>query len=132
MRLLAISLVLLFALQSAAGMSSSIVGKVHGAAGEPVPKATLILSSDHLERAVAKDDGSFRVSIQPGMYDVIVFRDGFEPWCYTHLQVEVGQTVRLDVGLQTSTTTREVYIDQPRPEDLADENAVLRAMEEPP
>jgi hypothetical protein len=112
-------IVTLLLVSFAAGAQTSRVGAtLEGTVSDPtggrIPKAEVRLRNIDLQqfRTIATDErGFFRTSELPvGTYEVFVENPGFAPYHHAGVTFQVGQTVRLDVVLQTAGITTEVTV----------------------
>jgi len=81
-----------------------IGGVVRDASGSGIPGATLTvtnLATHAATTATSSADGSYAVSVAPGVYSVAVLIKGFGPQSQKDLKVDAGASVTADFGLQT-------------------------------
>src|SRR5271166_5969621 len=95
--------------------AGTITGIVFDASGAVVPHATVTLrnAGTGLTRAVkAGDHGQFVFTpLQVGTYEVTVEADGFETLVQGNLELQVQQTLNLDLRLKVGSATQRVVVD---------------------
>jgi hypothetical protein len=91
-----------------------ITGRVTDSSGAAVPGASVTLTStatNAVRNAVSTDSGDYTFpSVAPGSYNVKVERTGFKAAASSNLEVQVQQTVRLDVTLQVGQVSESVEV----------------------
>ncbi|HEY5350643.1 MAG TPA: TonB-dependent receptor, partial [Candidatus Lustribacter sp.] len=97
---------------------ATISGSVHDGAGAPVPSARVILNGPTTQTTTTGADGSFSVSVPPGIYRVAIDKGGYNPVALADITAAAGTATPLAVtmtqasleSLQTigkvTTTTR--------------------------
>jgi carboxypeptidase family protein len=120
-------LLLLFCLpQLAVGQTASISGTVTDptAAVLSHAKVTARNLATHVSRSTATNgSGSYQImSLDPGVYDVLVEQPGFKTVTYSRLELTVGQVQKLNPMLVPSATPETVMVigDEVAPVDLDD------------
>ena len=86
--------------------SGAVTGKITAADGnQPLGGATIFITGTQ-SGALSRTDGTYRIALRPGRYEV---RVRFIGWTGTHDSVTVaaGQTVAKDFALERSPTTLE-------------------------
>jgi iron complex outermembrane receptor protein len=81
-----------------------ISGVVRDASGAGVPGASLTIinqSSNATQTATSATDGSYSVSVAPGVYSVAAYVKGFARQTHRGLRVDAGASVTADFALQT-------------------------------
>ena len=110
--------VILVAALSAAALSAQTLGEITGrvsdASNANVPGATITLtnvSTNAVRSTVSTDSGDYTFpSVAPGFYNVKTEKQGFKAGESKNLEVQVQQTVRLDVSLQVGQISELVEI----------------------
>ncbi len=94
--------------------TASIVGTVRDSSGAVVPKITIQVRNEatNISRtATSSASGDYSVPLlQPGIYEVSANAPGFRKVAYSHITLEVNQTVRVDVGLTLGGLQSEVQV----------------------
>jgi hypothetical protein len=94
--------------------TGSIVGRVTDRTAAAVPGSVVKVRNEgtNLIRTVTSQaDGEYTVAdLAPGTYDVTVAKEGFRTGTKTGIEVQVDQTVRLDVRLEVGTLSESVEI----------------------
>jgi outer membrane receptor protein involved in Fe transport len=89
-------------------------GTVTDAGGRPVAKATITvrsLDTNQTFTAVSSDTGYYAVpSLPPGRYELIVSYAGFGKYTRTGVEVSVGQTATVNVGLKVAAVSETVTV----------------------
>ena len=112
LRALCISLLAFTALaQSERG---TITGVVHDSSGAIVPGATVTIvnrSTNVTLTATTNEAGEYTMpSLQPGVYNVKVNKQGFRTSEESGLTLDAGQTVRADLALEVGVATQTVEV----------------------
>jgi hypothetical protein len=106
--------------------TASISGTVTDATAAVVPQAKVTarnLATNASRDTVTDGSGSYRIpSLDPGMYDVLVERQGFKTVEYSRVELTVGQVQNLSPTLVPSATPETVTVhgEQVAPLDLDD------------
>jgi hypothetical protein len=94
--------------------TAAIVGIIRDATGATVPGAGIKVRNvdTNIPRdAVSGSDGGFTVTnLEPGVYDVIVEKAGFQTWRETALELQVNQTARLELQLKVGSVSEAVEV----------------------
>jgi hypothetical protein len=94
--------------------SGEITGLVTDTSGAVMPRASITLTNvrtNGVRRAVATDAGVYAFpSVPPGIYALKTEVSGFKTWISQTFEVQVQQTVRLDVVLQVGQTSERVEV----------------------
>jgi len=102
-----------------ASFAQSGIGTLTGTVTDPkglsVSDAQVIIKNTDtgIERPPipTSDSGSYTATfLQPGHYQVTVTKDGFSPYIRKDLQLQVGQTLTIDVPLTVGTSTSEITV----------------------
>ena len=109
-------IVTLFAgIAAAQSPSASLVGRIVDASSAAVVGATVRVhnvDTNELRTTVTKVDGEYSVAaLQPGNYEVSVEKEGFKLLRQEHLNLQVGQTARVDGTLQVGATSTSVDVE---------------------
>jgi len=92
----------------------SITGTIVDPAGSPVPGANILvlnLATGERFPTVSMESGAYTLpSLPVGAYSVNVEHAGFKQFIQRPIQVEVAQTVRIDVKLQMGTTSESITV----------------------
>src|ERR1700684_3039034 len=92
----------------------SVTGTVTDPANATVPGAKLTLrnvDTGVLSAAKTTPTGDYTfTSIPVGTYDLSVEATGFNKSLQTHLQVQIDQTIRMDLRLQVGASTESVTV----------------------
>jgi Carboxypeptidase regulatory-like domain len=95
--------------------AGTITGIVFDASGAVLPRASVTLrnTGTGLTRAVKSGDhGQFVFTpLQVGTYEVTVEADGFETQVRSNLELQVQQTLNLDVPLKVGSATQKIEVD---------------------
>lgn len=116
----------------ALGAAGGLEGRVESTEGTPVAGAVLVASAQgsdgELGRATSGEDGSYRLDVPPGEYDVAVQAPGFASATREGLVVAPGAHTVLDVRLEPATAEVEgLVVDaEGRPVPGAEVRAQLR------
>ncbi len=120
MRLSIFSLVVAAALLSmtqlsyAQGAAGTILGQVSDVTGAVVPGARVTITESDTNvshSATTGPTGNYRVPyLNPGHYIILVETSGFNRTRIQHINLDVDQTVRVDVVLQLGATTQQVEV----------------------
>ena len=112
--------------QFALGQTASISGTVTDATAAVVPQAKITARNlaTNVTRSTATDgSGSYRItSLVPGVYDVIVERQGFKTVEYASVELTVGQVQNLSPTLVPGATAETITVhgEEVAPVDLDD------------
>ena len=91
-----------------------ITGRVTDASGAAVPAATITLTSiatNASRDTVTTDAGDYTFpSVPPGLYNVKAEHPGFKTSSTNHVEVQVQQTVRLDLTLEVGQVNESVEV----------------------
>jgi hypothetical protein len=114
MRLLSISVVLLWTVSAYAQTTATLQGRVYDATDAIVPDATITLrsASTSVDRLVATDDeGRYHIALIPaGSYAVAAAAPGFKSVVIAELTIEVGRTLVRDFHLEVGDRTETVIV----------------------
>ena len=107
-----------FAILSASAVYAQTFGEITGRVTDPsgavVPAASLTLTNvntNAVRNAVTTEAGAYSFpSVPPGLYRVKTEVPGFKAWVSEPFELQVQQTVRLDVGLQVGQTSETVEV----------------------
>ncbi len=118
--LLATGLALLAATPVAAQSSqATVTGVVTDSADAVIPGATVTVTN--IETGVQTDvetneAGHYTLfSLRPGTYELEAFSDGFRRYIRSNLELETGQSLRLDVALELGALTESVTVTSAAP-----------------
>ncbi len=96
------------------GSSGEIRGTVTDPAGRVIPKATIVAEDTEkgIHRTSATDEnGQYEFTgLPPGTYRLTVKISGFQTEVLKDVQVSVGQTLPLDIGMKISTGTETIEV----------------------
>ena len=130
MRLLS-KLLFFLALSAAAVFGQTfgeITGRVSDASGAAVPGARVSVTStstNSVRTTLSNDAGDYSLpSVQPGVYNIKVERQGFKADFSNNVEVQVQQTVRLDFALQVGQLSESIEV-QASADQLQQENATV-------
>lgn len=105
---------LLAGLAAAQTPTATLVGRVTDATRSAVPGAEVKvrnLDTNLLREAVSQSDGEYTVSsLPPGKYEVSIEKTGFRGIRETALELQVGQTARLDAQLVIGAVSESIEI----------------------
>src|SRR5580698_9650304 len=91
-----------------------ITGRVSDPSGAGVPNATLTLtntSTNVIRQAESTGDGFYSFpSVQPGFYNIKAEHTGFKTVTTNNVQVQVQQSVRLDMPLEVGQISQSVEV----------------------
>ena len=91
-----------------------VTGRVTDPSGAVVPAASLALTNvntNTVRNGVTTDAGAYTFpSVPPGHYQVKAEVSGFKTWVSAPFEVQVQQTVRLDIALQVGQTSQTVEV----------------------
>ena len=91
-----------------------VTGHISDASGANVPGASITLtnvSTNAVRNTVSTDSGDYTFpSVAPGFYNLKTEKQGFKSGESKNVEVQVQQTVRLDVGLQVGQVSESVEI----------------------
>jgi TonB-linked SusC/RagA family outer membrane protein len=83
------------------GTGKKVTGKVTDATGSPVPGATIVVKGTDV-RTIAKEDGSFTITVATGNETLVVSSVGFES-----KELELNNRSAVTIGLASSKSTLE-------------------------
>ena len=113
---LVLSLIFLALPASAQTSAGAVVGLVRDATGAAVPTATVIVTNKQtnvVTRVQTDTSGNYFVpSVPLGVYSVVCEHPGFKKVVIAPVQVEVNQTVRVDLSLQVGDTSESVTVQE--------------------
>jgi hypothetical protein len=96
------------------GQTGQFTGRATDQGGAVVPdvKVTIVQTATGIQRVVeTNQDGYYTApSLQPGAYSLKLEHAGFKTVTRTGLQLEVDQTIRIDIALQLGTVTDQVTV----------------------
>src|ERR1700693_4351467 len=114
LRLALCALVALCATPVFAQTLGEITGRVSDASGAGVPGATITLTSvatNGVRTTDTTSSGDYTFpSVAPGFYNVKTEHPGFKSATSNNVEVQVQQTVRLDIGLQVGQVSESVEV----------------------
>src|SRR5580704_18774218 len=91
-----------------------ITGQVGDSSGAGVPNATVTLTNtttNAVRQASSNDQGLYTfASVPPGIYNVKVEHTGFKTTTSNNVEVQVQQTVRLDLTLQVGQVSESIEV----------------------
>ncbi len=99
---------------SAQTPTATLVGRIvdasHAAVGAAAVRVRNI-ETNELRAVDSEGDGQFTVAdLHPGVYEVTVEKAGFKQAHQPGIELQVGQTARLDVSLEVGSTTQSVEV----------------------
>src|SRR5579862_5308643 len=105
-------------LLAGASLFGQTVGEITGQVGDPsgagVPAAVLTLTNtttNAVRQATSSDQGLYTfTSVPPGIYNIKVEHPGFKTTTSNNVQVQVQQSVRLDLTLQVGQVSESVEV----------------------
>ncbi len=107
---------------------ANVTGVVTDSADAVIPGARVTITNTEtgIEMAVeANESGYFTlVSLVPGSYELEVVADGFRRFVRSGLELETGQSLRLDVGLEIGAVTESVTVTSAAPSINLERGAV--------
>src|SRR5581483_11051518 len=90
-------------------------GRISDASGAGVPNAVLTLtntSTNAVRTVNSSSDGNYTFpSVPPGVYNLKVEHPGFKAVTSNNVEVQVQQTVRLDLALEVGQVTESVQVE---------------------
>lgn len=115
MRLCSVALLALSAIPMLVGQTlGEITGRISDSTSAGVPGATITLTSvatNAVRSAVSTDAGDYTFpSVAPGVYDIKTEHPGFKIANLNHVEVQVQQTVRLDIALQVGQINESIDV----------------------
>jgi hypothetical protein len=94
--------------------TATLVGRVTDVTGASVLSATIKVrnvSTNQLRTVQSQVDGDYTVAdLAPGNYEVTVEKEGFKQMREAGLELQVGQTARLDITLQVGVVSQSVDV----------------------
>jgi len=106
--------VLLFAPAQAQTPTATIVGRITDASHASVAGAAVRvrnLETNEIRAVQSHDDGEFTVAdLRPGFYEVTAEKQGFKTVLERSVELQVGQTARLDMNLEVGSTSESVEV----------------------
>src|SRR6185295_4796824 len=92
--------------------TGAMSGRVTDAQALPVPGATVTVTGPQgLKTVVTDSDGRFAVPfLTPGQYDIHVELQGFKTVDRKNVQVALGQTVNLPIGMEVGALSESVQV----------------------
>ena len=112
-----IALAALFAFSlplSTRGQTASITGTVKDSSGGAVPQAQIAVqnkTTNASRDAFTNESGTYRItSLIPGIYDVVIEKQGFKTVQYSRVELTVDQVQNLDANLVPSVITEKVTV----------------------
>ena len=108
----ALLLVVMSASATAQTLTGTIQGRVTDAQGGALPGVLVTLVSTRGESTQTTDaQGDFRfLGLEPGIYEVRTSLQGFKPRNQSNLQITIGQTIDLKLGLEVGGVTEAVTV----------------------
>src|SRR5688572_12266497 len=105
-------LLLVMATATAQTLTGTIQGRVTDAQGGALPGVVVTLVSARGESTQTTDaQGDFRfLGLEPGIYEVRTSLQGFKPRNQSNLQITIGQTIDLKLGLEVGGVTEAVTV----------------------
>jgi len=93
---------------------ASIIGNVSDTTGAVMPGVALTVTNEDTNtriQMVTDDAGAYTaVNLIPGSYRVNAVRSGFKPVVFRNFVLQVGQTARLDIGLEVGGVDQTVEV----------------------
>jgi outer membrane receptor protein involved in Fe transport len=83
----------------AGATTGTISGTVKTPGGAPVPSASISLRGPAAATATSDAEGSFSLSVVPGLYEVTVTKGGYQPASQTDVAVTAGGTQEVSISL---------------------------------
>jgi len=118
----------MFGAVDAMGQSGSIIGRVTGADGSPLPGATVVVEGTPYG-GVAQNDGTYAIgAIAPGRYVVLARSVGHDTGRQVALVV-AGRSVRADFNLTERTTVTRVQVVASRRQEASDTRTSVTKIE---
>ena len=115
------TLVLLFATTNAAsGDQSPVSGTIVDSMGAVIPNSYVLIRTDARERehpvsvertSRTNKNGEFKLSLDPGFYDIFVSANGFAPYC-RNIRVRDGKPLKLRIPLSIDQLMLQEYGDE--------------------
>jgi hypothetical protein len=109
-----VAILLLSGLSLLAQTQGEITGRASDASGAGVPSATITLtntSTNAVRQTQSGNDGFYNFpTVPPGVYDVKIEHPGFKTTTSNNVEVQVQQSVRLDLTLQVGQVTESVEV----------------------
>jgi hypothetical protein len=94
--------------------SGNVEGVVTDTTGAVLPGVTVVVrntATNATREAVSDDAGRYRANaLQPGVYEVTATLGGFQSATFGNLQVQVGQTLAVDVRMRAAGVTETVTV----------------------
>jgi hypothetical protein len=116
-RAYAASVLLVVLLEAAAfgqANTGSIVGTVHDGSGGVLPAVTITIRNEGTNASrtvVSTASGDYSAPLlPPGSYEIVAELDGFEKAVFSKVQVQVNQTVRMNVALGVAALAETVSV----------------------
>lgn len=89
----------------------SIRGEVRDPSGAAVPGARVEVAGGRRRRLVTDERGAYAVErLRPGLYDVVVTKDGFLPFTSRETRVAAGEATTLDIALVLAPVRETVTV----------------------
>jgi hypothetical protein len=103
-----------FLAPSVLAQTASITGTIKDSSGGLVPQAQITAknkATNALRGALTDESGTYRItSLVPGIYDVLIEKQGFKSVEYSKVELTVDQVQNLDARLAPSTITEKVTV----------------------
>src|SRR5258707_407613 len=94
--------------------TATLVGRITDASRAGVASAGIRIrhvDTNETRTAQSQPDGEYTISsLPPGMYEVIIDKPGFKELRESNLELQVGQTARIDAQLEVGAVTQSVEI----------------------
>jgi hypothetical protein len=108
-------LILAIPLATAAwAQTAQIVGTISDTSGARVPNATVTateVNTGSIRSVTSNSEGFYTVPLlRPGIYDVKVSKDGFQPVTHSGVTLGVGENATVDVALSVGAVTQTVAV----------------------
>ena len=93
---------------------ATVTGRVVDAAGLPIPGVTVSATNtqtNEIATAITSADGVYSLPfLKPGVYTLAAELEGFRKWTQERMQLEVGQTVTLNMTMQVGSISETVTV----------------------
>ena len=93
---------------------AAIVGNVTDKSGSAMPGVSVLVTNEatNTSTLLASDEsgGYTAVNLIPGNYKITASRDGFRPVTFRNFVLQVGQTARLDIGMEVGSVEQSVEV----------------------
>jgi hypothetical protein len=93
---------------------AAIVGNVTDKSGAAMPGVAVLVTNEatNTSTMLASDEcgGYTAVNLIPGNYKITGSRSGFRPVTFRNFVLQVGQTARLDIGMEVGSVEQSVEV----------------------